>query len=150
LSIWKKSFDLDSLNKSRQQTLVETLGIMITEFGDDFLTATMPVEARTHQPMGILHGGASVVLAETVGSIAANMAVDEAHYCVGLDINANHLRSVRAGLVYATCRPIHIGRSTHVWDIQIKNENDKPVCISRLTMAVLQKNTSSVMPISNR
>ena len=117
----------------------EFLGIIVTEFGDDYLCATMPVDQRTHQPMGIIHGGASVALAETVGSIAANMAVDSNHYCVGLDINANHLKAVRSGLVYATTRPIHIGRSTHVWDIQIKDENEKPVCISRLTMAVLKK-----------
>lgn len=148
MSIWYKELDLKKLNQSRQQTLVETLGILITDFGDDFLVASMPVEARTHQPMGILHGGASVVLAETVGSIAANMVVDNMHYCVGLDINANHLRSVRAGIVDATCRPIHIGRSTHVWDIKITDELDRPVCISRLTMAVLQKNTSNVTQIS--
>lgn len=149
MSIWKKEFDLDSLNDSRKQTLAETLGIMITEFGDDYLVASMPVDSRTHQPMGILHGGASVVLAETVGSIAANMAADESHYCVGLDINANHLRSVQSGQVFATCRPIHIGRSTQVWDIQIKNEADKPVCISRLTMAVLKKNASRITPIND-
>jgi len=139
LSIWKKTFNLDELNSARKNTLVENLGIMITEFGDDFLCATMPIDHRTHQPMGIMHGGASVALAETVGSIAANLAVDDSHYCVGLDINANHLRAVRNGLVYATTKPIHIGRSTHVWDIQIKDENGKPVCHSRLTMSVLSK-----------
>jgi len=140
MSIWKKPFDLNSLNHSRKNTLVETLGILITEFGDDYMTASMPVEPRTHQPMGILHGGASVVLAETVGSIAANMAVDEQHYCVGLDINANHLKSVSSGLVYATCKPIHLGRTTQVWDIPLDNDMGKPTCISRLTMAVLKKN----------
>ena len=139
MSIWKKTFDLDKLNSARKNTMVENLGIMITEFGNDYLSATMPIDHRTHQPMGIMHGGASVALAETVGSIAANMAVDDDHYCVGLDINANHLRAVRNGLVYATTKPIHIGRSTHVWDIQIKNENGKPVCHTRLTMSVLSK-----------
>lgn len=138
MSIWKKKFDIEALNASRENTLVEALGIMITECGDDFLCATMPIDRRTHQPMGIMHGGASVALAETVGSIAANMAVDDDHYCVGLDINANHLRSVRSGLVYAITKAIHIGKSTHVWDIRIKDDNDKPVCISRLTMAVIK------------
>ncbi len=139
MAIWKKAFNLDSLNQSRKNTLVETLGILITEFGEDYMTASMPVEPRTHQPMGILHGGASVVLAETVGSIAANMAVDKQHYCVGLDINANHLKSVSSGLVYATCKPIHLGRTTQVWDIPLVNDSGKPTCISRLTMAVLKK-----------
>jgi 1,4-dihydroxy-2-naphthoyl-CoA hydrolase len=139
MTIWKKQFDLESLNHSRKQTLVETLGILITEFGDDYMTASMPVGPKTHQPMGILHGGASVVLAETVGSIAANMAVDDLHYCVGLDINANHLKAVRTGLVLATCKPIHLGRTTQVWDIPLINEAGQPICISRLTMAVLKK-----------
>ena len=138
MSIWKKTFDLDKLNASRKNTMVETLGIMVTEYGDDYLCATMPIDHRTHQPMGIMHGGASVSLAETIASIAANMAVDSDHYCVGLDINANHLKAVTSGLVYATTKPLHLGRSTHVWDIKIKDENDKLVCISRLTMAVLQ------------
>lgn len=119
--------------------MVETLGIMVTEIGDEYLRATMPIDQRTHQPMGIMHGGASVALAETIGSIAANLAVDSNHYCVGLDINANHLKAVKSGLVCATTRPIHIGRSTQVWDIQIKDEKKRAVCISRLTMAVLKK-----------
>lgn len=139
MSIWKKQFDLNSLNQSRKNTLVETLGILVTEFGDDYMTASMSVEPRTHQPMGILHGGASVVLAETIGSIAANMAVDEHHYCVGLDINANHLKPVSRGFVFATCKPIHLGRTTQVWDIPLVNDAGKPTCISRLTMAVLKK-----------
>jgi len=140
MSIWKSKFDLEQLNSSRENTLVEALGIMVTEIGDDYLCATMPIDKRTHQPMGIMHGGASVALAETVGSIAANMAVDSNHYCVGLDINANHLRPVRSGLVYAITRAIHIGKSTQVWDIRIKDDDDKPVCISRLTMAVIRNN----------
>ena len=139
MSIWKKSIHLDKLNSARKNTLVENLGIMVTEFGDDFLCASMPVDHRTHQPIGIMHGGASLALAETVGSIAANMAVDNDHYCVGLDINANHLKAVRSGMVYAKAKPIHIGRSTHVWDIQIRDEGDRPVCHSRLTMSVLEK-----------
>ena len=139
MRIWRKEFDLDKLNASRKNTMVEVLGIMVTEYGDDYICATMPIDGRTHQPMGIMHGGASVALAETVGSIAANMAVDTTHYCVGLDINANHLKAVPHGLVYATARPFHIGRSTHVWDIQIKNDQNKLVCVSRLTMSVLKK-----------
>ncbi len=139
MSIWKKKLSLEQLNSTRKNTLVETLGIMITEIGDDFLCATMPVDKRTHQPMGIMHGGASVSLAETVGSIASFMAVDDDHYCVGLDINANHIRAVRSGLVTATASPIHRGKSTHVWEIKIIDESERLVCASRLTMAVLKR-----------
>jgi len=139
VSIWKKELSLEQLNSTRKNTLVETLGIMITEIGDDFLCATMPVDKRTHQPMGIMHGGASVSLAETVGSIAAFMAVDDDHYCVGLDINANHIRAVRSGLVTATASSIHRGQSTHVWEIKIIDESERLVCASRLTMAVLKR-----------
>jgi len=138
MGIWKKPFDLKKLSQVRKNTMVENLGIAVTQRGDDCLCATMPVDHRTVQPMGILHGGASVSLAETVGSLAANMAVDDDHYCVGLDINANHMRSVKDGLVYATAKPFHIGKSTHVWDIQIVDKNDMPVCVSRLTMSVLE------------
>ena len=139
MKIWKKSLTLEQLNSTRQNTLVETLGILITEIGDDCLTATMPVDHRTHQPMGIMHGGASVSLAETVGSIASFMAVDDEHHCVGVDINANHIRAVRSGLVTATASPIHRGKSTHVWEIKIKDQTDRLVCASRLTMAVLKR-----------
>jgi 1,4-dihydroxy-2-naphthoyl-CoA hydrolase len=139
MSIWKKHPSLEGLSKSRAGTLVEHLGIEVVEIGDDFLLASMPVDNRTHQPMGILHGGASIALAETVGSIAANLAVDAGHYCVGLEVNGNHLRSVREGLVFAKATPIHLGRSTQVWNIRISDEADKNVCISRLTMAVLAK-----------
>jgi uncharacterized protein (TIGR00369 family) len=139
MSIWKKSFDLEQLNASRKNTMVEVIGIEITDFGDDFLCARMPVDSRTHQPMGILHGGASVALAETVGSIAANMAVDENYYCVGLDINANHLRPATSGFVSAKATPLHIGKTTQVWEIKIQDEKLKPTCISRLTMAVIRK-----------
>jgi len=139
VAIWKRKIDLDTINAFRKNTLVDNLGIEVTDFGDDYLCAKMPVDHRTHQPMGILHGGASVSLAETVGSIAATMAVDENHYCVGLEINANHLKSARDGYVYATATPIHIGRSTQVWDIKIVNEEEQLVCASRLTMAVLKR-----------
>ena len=139
MSIWTTRLSLEEANQLGNNTLIRHLGIEITEIGDDFLKATMPVDHRSHQPMGILHGGASVALAETVGSVAAQMCITPDHYCVGLDINANHLRAVRTGLVTAVARPIHVGRSTQVWDIRINDEQDKPVCISRLTMAVLKR-----------
>jgi 1,4-dihydroxy-2-naphthoyl-CoA hydrolase len=135
--IWKRSTDLVKLNELSHNTLVSLLGIEFVGVTEQSLTATMPVEARTHQPLGLLHGGASVVLAESLGSLAANMAVDPNHYCVGLEINANHLRSVRSGVVTGTARPLHLGKNTHVWDITIVNEDRQLVCVSRLTMAVL-------------
>jgi uncharacterized protein (TIGR00369 family) len=138
MPIWKRTFTPAELERHARNTIIESLGIKIMGIGDDYLKASMPIDHRTHQPLGILHGGASVVLAETVGSTAANMMVDVGYYAVGLDINANHLRSVREGLVYAIARPIHIGRTTQVWDIRIDDEDDRPVCISRLTMAVLK------------
>ena len=119
-------------------TMADHLGIEFTGIGEDFLTAKMPVNERTIQPMGLLHGGASVVLAETLGSIGAYCCVDrEKQYCVGLEINANHIRSAKEGFVYGKAQPLHIGRSTHVWEIKITNEEDKLVCISRITMAIL-------------
>lgn len=139
MSIWKRTFTLETLKKRRENTLVEHLGIEITEVGDDYMIASMPVDHRTHQPMGILHGGASIALAETVGSMAANLAVDENHYCVGLEVNGNHLKSVSSGKVLAKAKPVHLGRSTQVWDIRISDESEKNICISRLTMAVLKK-----------
>ncbi|MFT6732731.1 MAG: 1,4-dihydroxy-2-naphthoyl-CoA hydrolase [Polaribacter sp.] len=139
MRVWKRNIDLEEINSHRKNTLVDTLGIEVIDFGDDYLCAKMPVDHRTHQPMGILHGGASVSLAETVGSIAATMAVDKNHYCVGLEINANHLKSTKSGYVHATATPIHIGRSTQVWDIKIVNDSDQPVCVARLTMAVLKR-----------
>lgn len=138
--IWQRDFTLDSLNATSSQTLVEHLGIVYSAFGDDFLQATMPVESRTHQPMGMLHGGASVVLAETLGSIAGNLCVPRTHSCVGLDINANHLRPKRDGLVTGTARPIHLGATTQVWQIDIQDERQRLVCSSRLTLAVLNQN----------
>jgi len=133
MSIWKKPIDnLKSTQKLQQKTIVSHLGIEVTEIGDDFLTAKMPVDHRTHQPMGILHGGASVVLAETVGSIASNYAIDMEHYAVGLEINANHLRPVSEGYVYGTARPIHLGKTTHVWAIEIVNDERKQTCVSRM------------------
>ncbi|HVK56858.1 MAG TPA: hotdog fold thioesterase [Burkholderiales bacterium] len=121
-------------------TMVENLGIEFLETGDDYLKARMPVDHRTRQPMGLLHGGASVALAETLGSIGAYLCVDPLKYvCVGLEINANHIRGVRAGWVYGIARPFHIGRTTHVWEIKITDEEDKLVCISRITIAILDR-----------
>lgn len=131
---------VEDLQPFTKGTLAENLGIEFTEIGDDYLRATMPVDHRTLQPQGLLHGGASVALAETLGSIGAALTVDpEKHACVGLEINANHVRSARHGLVTATARPIHTGATTQVWDIRITDEKDRLVCVSRLTVAVLRK-----------
>jgi 1,4-dihydroxy-2-naphthoyl-CoA hydrolase len=138
MSIWKQSTDLARINGWSTNTMMATLGIAFTAVGDDWLSATMPVDHRTHQPFGLLHGGASVVLAETVGSTAAMLALDPAiEVAVGLDINANHIRGVRSGLVTGTAKVVHLGRSTQVWEIRITNEEDSLVCLSRLTMAVV-------------
>lgn len=127
------------MERSRN-TLAAHLGIRVTEIGPDYLRATMPVSSHTHQPMGILHGGASVALAETVGSLAASLCVDLTQsVCVGQEINANHVRSVATGLVTATARPFHIGARSQVWGIEIRDENDKLVCVSRITMAVVER-----------
>jgi 1,4-dihydroxy-2-naphthoyl-CoA hydrolase len=140
MSIWRIQASVEQLQEHSRNTLAETIGIRITQIGPDFLSATMPVTSTTHQPMGVLHGGASVALAETVGSLAANMCVDQERYvCMGQEINANHLRPVSSGLVTATARPYHIGRRTHVWSIEIRDEQQKLVCISRLTMAVVDR-----------
>ena len=122
------------------KTMVEHLGITFTRFGDDFIEARMPVDHRTHQPLGLLHGGASVTLAETLGSMAAACCIDmNKQYCVGLDINANHVKGVREGFVIGITKPIHIGKKTHVWEIRITNEQQELVCISRITMAIIDR-----------
>ena len=139
MSIWFASPSIEDANRRMQPVLGGHLGILFTEFGDDFLRGTMPVEPRVHQPMGILHGGASVVLAETLGSVAANYVVDPAkHYCVGQEINANHIRPVRSGLVTGTARAIHLGARSQVWGIELRDEKDRLTCISRLTIAVVE------------
>jgi 1,4-dihydroxy-2-naphthoyl-CoA hydrolase len=139
MSLFRSVQTLDELN-ARHGTLIDTLGIRFTEIGADFVRGTMPVDARTLQPYGLLHGGASVALAETLGSMGAAMAVDAAEFqVVGQDINANHLRAVRSGLVTGTARPIHIGGRSHVWGIEIVNDASKLVCISRLTMAIIKR-----------
>jgi 1,4-dihydroxy-2-naphthoyl-CoA hydrolase len=138
MSIWRIRTSVEQLQERSRNTLADTIGIRVTEIGPDFLRATMPVNPRTHQPMGVLHGGASVALAETVGSLAANMCVDQSLYvCLGQEINANHLRPVSSGIVTATARPYHIGKRSHVWHIEIRDEQEKLVCVSRLTMAVV-------------
>lgn len=136
MSIWKKNISLETLNRTSKNTLMEHLQIEYTDFSDDTLSATMPVCSFTHQPLGMLHGGASVVLAETLGSLAANFCVDDDHYCVGLDINANHIRAMRSGFVIGTAKPMHLGVSTQVWQIDITDEKQRLVCTSRLTIAV--------------
>ncbi len=140
MSIWRSRLSLETLNAGGESTLMGPLGIMFTEIGEDFLRGSMPVDARTHQPYGLLHGGASVALAETLGSMGANMCVDSAEYlCVGQEINANHLKAVRSGRVTGTARPLHIGSRSQVWSIDIVNEAGALVCVSRLTVAVIPR-----------
>jgi len=142
MAIWKTPINLKTINERSKETLAEHLSIIFTEVGDDYLIATMPVNAHTQQPLGIMHGGASCVLAETVASTAANFCVDiNTHYCVGLAINTNHIRSARTGQgqVIGTAKPYHLGRSTQVWSIEIHNDNGELVSVNRLTMAVLSR-----------
>jgi 1,4-dihydroxy-2-naphthoyl-CoA hydrolase len=139
-TIWVNTPSLSEVNARNEDTMATHLGIKVVEVGPDFLRATMPVDNTTKQPHGILHGGASLALAETVGSVAAAFCVDQAtQYCVGLEINANHLRAVTSGVVTATARPIHLGRSTQVWETTIRDESDRLVSSGRLTMAVLTR-----------
>lgn len=138
--IWFKEFTLEMLNNLPKNHIGALLGIVFIEIGDDYICATMPVDERTHQPAGILHGGASVVLAETLGSFAAYMCIDpEKHIAVGLEVNANHLRPVRSGIVKGICKPLHSGDKTQVWEIKMYNDEGKMNCISRLTVAILPK-----------
>jgi 1,4-dihydroxy-2-naphthoyl-CoA hydrolase len=140
MMIWKSKRSVQELNSGRVGTLLEHLGIEFTEIGDDFVCGTMPVDERTRQPYGLLHGGASVALAETLGSMGAAMCVDAAEYqCVGQEINANHLRAARSGLVTGTARPVHVGGRSQVWTIDIINDAGKLVCTSRLTIAIIRR-----------
>jgi len=139
LSIWKATAPLPPLSDPAQYSLNEHLGIEIVEVGADYVKASMPVDERTRRSRGILHGGASVALAETVGGYAAQLCLGADEYCVGLQINANHIRRVEAGLVYAVATPLHIGRSTQVWDIRIADPQDRIVCMSRLTLTVMKR-----------
>lgn len=137
MSIWLKTATLQEINAHSAHTAVSHLGIEITEIGEDFLVGRVPVDHRTVQPFGLLHGGVSVVLAETLGSLAAFHACPLDHIAVGLDINANHLRSVRSGWVTGTARAVHIGKTTHVWQIDMVDDDGKLSCVSRITMAIL-------------
>jgi 1,4-dihydroxy-2-naphthoyl-CoA hydrolase len=138
MAIWFEEFPLDHARDKGRETLIGHLGIELLEAGDDYLKASMPVDRRTRQPAGLLHGGASVVLAETLASWAATFCVDRSkHHCVGLEINANHVRAARDGHVVGTARPLHLGKSTHIWEVRITDQRDKLVCVSRVTMAVL-------------
>jgi len=140
MSIWFQPLTVDDLNRYQQETLVTHLGIRYTGLGEDWLQATMPVDARTKQPAGILHGGASVALAETLGSTGANLVVDRGKkLCVGLEINANHIRAMRDGEVIGVARPLHMGGTTQVWEIRISDGQQRLVCVSRITMAVLDR-----------
>ncbi len=148
MSIWfNKAITTDDLKPLGPDTMGEHLGIELTELGDNYLKAKMPVDNRTRQPYGLLHGGASCALAETVGSIASALVVDHEKFaCVGLEINANHVRSAREGFVTGTATPLHIGANTHVWDIKIHDEMQKLICVSRLTVAIIPRKESFIRP----
>jgi 1,4-dihydroxy-2-naphthoyl-CoA hydrolase len=140
MTMWKSPRSVEQLNAARGGTLIEHLGIQFTEVGEDFIRGTMPVDGRTRQPYGLLHGGASVAFAETLGSMGAALCVDSKEYdCVGQEINANHVRAVRSGIVTGTARPLHLGGRSQIWMIDIVNEAGKLVCTSRLTMAILRR-----------
>jgi 1,4-dihydroxy-2-naphthoyl-CoA hydrolase len=140
MSIWFEPIDLDTMNKRSENTLADHLGIKFTEITDTTLTATMPVSNNIKQPLGIVHGGANVVLAETVASSAANYAVDlKNYYCVGLEINANHIKSVTEGIITAITKPIHLGKTTQIWSIELFNSEGKLTCVSRMTACVLKR-----------
>lgn len=138
--IWPREYQVEDLNNRPKGHIGEVLGIEFLEIGDDFISARMPVNEKTHQPYGILHGGASVVLAETLGSVASNLIINSEKYiAVGLEVNANHLRPVKSGFVKGICKPIHIGGKTHVWDIRLYDDRGKMNCISRLTVAIVPR-----------
>ncbi len=138
MPIWKKEISIEELTRSHFDTAVQTLGVEFLEIGDDFIRARVPVDKRTRQPFGILHGGVSVVLAETLGSCGAHYSAPEGERCVGLDINANHIKATTSGWVTGTARPVHRGRSTQVWQIDLTNDAGELTCVSRITMAVLK------------
>jgi 1,4-dihydroxy-2-naphthoyl-CoA hydrolase len=140
-SIFKLDFNIEQLQNYHQDSIVALIGIEYVEKGDDYLIARMPVDARTVQPYGILHGGASVTLAETLGSIASFLTLDPSsnQTPVGIEVNANHIKSVKSGWVYGKVTPVHLGRKTHVWDIRITDENKSLVCVSRLTVMIIDK-----------
>ncbi|MCW6032950.1 hotdog fold thioesterase [Pantoea sp. JK] len=137
MAIWKRSVDVETLNKMGENSLVAHLGIVFTTIGEDYLEATMPVDARTQQPFGLLHGGASVVLAESLGSIAGYLSIEDGKSVVGIEVSASHHRAVSSGEVYGICRPLHLGARNQSWQIEIRNVRDQLCCTSRLTVAVL-------------
>jgi 1,4-dihydroxy-2-naphthoyl-CoA hydrolase len=139
--IWKQQFSLEAINELSSNTLSDHIGIEFTETGDDFLSARMPVDQRTKQPMGLLHGGANVVLAETLTSVASVLCLDDPskQTVVGLEINANHLRAVTEGWVTGTCKPVRIGRTIHVWNIEIHDQKGRLSCVSRITIAIIDR-----------
>ena len=138
--IFPEYLELDALNNMGDGCMVEHLGIKFTEIGNDYLIATMPVDERTKQPLGLLHGGASVALAETMGSLGATLCLDlNKQYAVGLEINTNHIKSAKSGVVTGKASPIHMGKGTHVWSIEIKNDENQLVAISRITLAILDR-----------
>ncbi len=138
--IWSREYTVEELNGRPKGHIGELIGIEFTEITEDSISARMPVNEKTHQPYGILHGGASVVLAESLGSVASNMIIDSDKYIgVGLEVNANHLRPVKSGFVTGICKPIHIGGKTHVWDIKLYDDRGKMNCVSRLTVAIIPK-----------
>ncbi|HMU47823.1 MAG TPA: hotdog fold thioesterase [Chitinophagaceae bacterium] len=141
MSIWfDKDLSVEKIKPLGEKTMGEHLGIEWIEVGDNYLKAAMPVDSRTRQPYGLLHGGASCVLAETLGSVASAMVIDHSKYlCVGIEINANHIRGVREGMVTGTTSPLHLGSTTHVWDIKIHDEKGKLICVSRLTVAIMPR-----------
>ncbi len=138
--MWHKpNIDITQIQSLGKDTLGDNLGMQFTELGSNYIKATMPVDKRTKQPYGLLHGGASVALAETLGSVGSALIIDDTkYYCVGLEINANHIRSVRDGIVTGTATPLHIGATTHIWDIKIHTPQQKLVCVCRLTVAILK------------
>ena len=136
MKIWKRNTDINKINKNMENTMTSHLGIMITKISRDTLEGTMPVTSNIKQPYGIVHGGASVTLAETLGSLASNLCIDQDTNTVGLEINANHIKAVKGGIIKGITKPIHLGRSTHIWEVMLFN-NEKITCISRLTIAIL-------------
>lgn len=138
--IWRRKYPLDEINSIFHKYMTKLLDIQAVEIGDDYIIATMPITDNVRQPFGILHGGASVVLAESIGSVASNLIIDADSYAgVGLDINANHVRPASKGILKATCSPLHIGKTTHVWDIKMHDDSNHLICISRLTVAIIKK-----------
>jgi uncharacterized protein (TIGR00369 family) len=144
MNIWKKHIDVKKLTDMHIDTAVQHAGIEFLEVGENFIRARVPVDKRTRQPYGLLHGGISILLAEAIGSCGAHFSCPEEYISVGLDINANHLRSAKTGWVTAKASPVNIGRSTHVWHIELHNESGELICISRLTMAILKATKESI------